>query len=356
MTVLELKEYINKNDKLKYILEQIGCHSIKYHSTKNYYTCGNKDGDNQSAITIYNDEYLKCINYTREKYFNDNSDLFTLIQYNEKINFPQAIKYTHKILGLKFTYKKEQKIEAKIDPLQIFKKVKNRRRTVDVSELKVLDETILHDFVPYIHISWIREGITQRTVDKFGLGYSYYQKRIIIPLRYWLTGELLGTNARTTVENFDLFGIKKYFITPSYQKSINLFGLWEHSEDIQKLGYCIIYESEKNVLKRDSLLDFSGVALSGHTISEEQVKILIGLNVDIIISMDNDISIDEVRHMCSKFYGIRNVYYTWDKYGLLGKKDSITDKRNDIFNHFIKYKIKYDEKEHKEYLNSLERK
>ena len=75
-----------------------------------------------------------------------------------------------------------------------------------------------------------------------------------------------------------MFGIKKYFITPSYPKSYNLFGLWEHKEDIKRLGYVVVYESEKSVLKRDSLLDYSGVALSGHTISDEQVRILIGLN------------------------------------------------------------------------------
>lgn len=356
MTVTELKQYIHNENKVEFILEQIGCHSIKYHQVKDYYTCGNFNGDNQSAITIYNTEYLKCINYTRKKEFDKNSDLITLVQYNKSLDFVDAIKYLHKILGLKFEYKRESKTKEKIDPLHIFKKVKSRSRSVNVLEFNVLDESILLDFVPYIHISWIREGITQRTVDKFGLGYSYYQKRIIIPLRYWLTGELLGTNGRTTVENYDLFGIKKYFITPSYPKSYNLFGLWEHKEDIKRLGYVVVYESEKSVLKRDSLLDYSGVALSGHTISDEQVRILIGLNVDIIISMDKDVPIEEIRHICSKFYGIRNVYYTFDKYDLLGKKDSIADAPNKIFEYFMKYKIKYDKKEHLEYLRSLERK
>lgn len=361
MDVASLKEYIYNENKIEYILENIGCHSIEYHPNKEYYSCGNipnkdGDGDNKVAINVKNNKYLNLKNYTREKYFDDTSDLISLVEYNKNIKFQEAMKYIHEILGLKFTYKKEQKKEEKIDPLQIFKKVKSRRKLVDISDFKVLDEAVLYDFVPYIHISWIREGITQRTVDKFGLGYSYYQKRIIIPLRYWLTGELLGTNARTTVENFDLLGIKKYFITPSYPKNINLFGLWEHKDEIQKLGYVIVYESEKNVLKRDSLLDYSGVALSGHTMSDEQIRILIGLNVDIIISMDNDVSINEVRHLCSKFYGIRNVYYTWDKYDLLDEKDSITDKPNKIFEYFIKYKVKYDSKEHNEYLKSLERK
>lgn len=356
MTITELKKYIYTENKIEFILQQIGCHSIKYHNSKDYYTCANYNGDNQSAIRIKNNEYLNCDNYTRTKEFSENADLITLVQYNKNIEFLDAIKYLHNILGLKFIYKKEDKTIEKIDPLQIFKKVKYKRHSVNVLDFNILDENILQDFVPFIHISWIREGITQRTVNKFGLGYSYHQKRIIIPLRYWLTGELLGTNARTTIENYDVFGIKKYFITPSYPKTYNIFGLWEHKEDIKQLGYCVVYESEKSTLKRDSLLDYSGVSISGHTLSDEQIRILIGLNVDIIISMDKDVSIEEVRYMCSKFYGIRNVYYTWDKYDLIGKKDSVADAPNKIFEYLMKYKIKYDDKEHREYLKSLERK
>ena len=192
--------------------------------------------------------------------------------------------------------------------------------------------------------------------DKFGLAYSYKRKRVIIPMRYWLTGELLGINARTTVENYNELGIKKYFISPTYQKGLNLFGLYENYESIQKAGYVVIYESEKSVLKRYSLGDGTGVALSGHSLSDEQIRILIGLNVDIIISMDNDIPIEEIRHMASKFYRIRNVYYTYDSYKLLKEKSSIADMPNKIFNFMMKYKVKFDEKEHREYLKSLEKK
>jgi DNA primase len=82
-------------------------------------------------------------------------------------------------------------------------------------------------------------------------------------MRYWLTGELLGFNQRTTVENYEEFGIKKYFITPTYPKALNLYGLYENYDAIQKAGYVVVAESEKSVLKRDSLGDSTVVALSG---------------------------------------------------------------------------------------------
>lgn len=356
MDTISLKKYIFENNKVEYILTEIGCNHIQYHPNKEFYSCSNYNGDNQGAINVKNNEYLGVINWTREKEFGDNSDIITLVQYNKGFSFVEAIKFLHKILDLPFEFKKAIKPEKKFDPLEIFKRVANRRKTVNVDDIKILEDKLIQDYIPMLHIDWLRQGITERTRKKFGIAYSYKHKRVVIPMRYWLTGELLGFNQRTVIENYEEFGIKKYFITPTYPKQLNLYGLYENYEAIQKAGYVVVYESEKSVLKRDSLCDSTGVAISGHTLSQEQVAILIGLNVDIIISMDKDIQIDEVRHLCSKFYNIRNVYYTYDSHDLLRAKDSIADAPNKIFNFFMKHKIKYDRNEHELYLKSLQRK
>ena len=360
MTVLELKKYIFHEGKIEFILNEIGCGHIVYHPTKEYYSCSNCNGDNKTAINISNNEYLNCRNYTREKEFNENSDLLTLVQYNKSLNnknfsFFDTVKYLHKLLGLPLTFKKQEEKKEVVDPLYIFKKVKSKRKRQNVLDFQVLDESELQDFVPYVHIDFFKEGIMPWTVKKFGLAYSYRFKRNVIPLRYWLTGELLGFNMRTSIENYELFDIKKYFITPGYPKQMNLFGLWENKETIQEKGYVIVYEAEKSVLKRDSLNDSTGVAVSGHEISDEQVKILIGLNCEIIIAFDKDIDIDHIRHCCEKFYGIRKVSYIWDKYDLLGEKDSPADAQNKIFEFLMQYRVTYDYEEHNKYLKSLKK-
>ncbi len=360
MTVLELKKYIFHEGKIEFILNEIGCGHIVYHPTKEYYSCSNCNGDNKTAINISNNEYLNCRNYTREKEFDENSDLFTLVQYNKSLNnknfsFFDTVKYLHKLLRLPLTFKKQEEKKEVVDPLYIFKKVKAKRKRQNVLDFRVLDESELQDFVPYVHIDFFKEGIMPWTVKKFGLAYSYRFKRNVIPLRYWLTGELLGFNMRTSVENYELFDIKKYFITPGYPKQMNLFGLWENKETIQEKGYVIVYEAEKSVLKRDSLNDSTGVAVSGHEISDEQVKILIGLNCEIIIAFDKDIDIDHIRHCCEKFYGIRKVSYIWDKYDLLGEKDSPADAQNKIFEFLMQYRVTYDYEEHNKYLKSLKK-
>ena len=52
MTVVELKEFIYKENKIEFILDEIGCGHITYHPTKDYYSCSNCNGDNKNAINI----------------------------------------------------------------------------------------------------------------------------------------------------------------------------------------------------------------------------------------------------------------------------------------------------------------
>lgn len=354
MTITDLKKYIYEEDKIPVLLTKLGCENIKYHSNKEYFSCSNPDGDNITAVNVFNNENLNVINYTRNLNQEDEyPDLITLIKFYLNLDFKQSIKWLHRELGLKYSFNIKEKRD-KIDPLFVFKKVKFMSKC-DTKDLVILNEDILQEYVPFLHINWFREGITKRAKDRYGIGYSYCSNRVIIPLRYWINGKLLGTNARTMVENYEEFGIKKYFITPTYPKSYNLFGLWENYDTIKKVGYVVVYESEKSPIKRSSLLDDTGVALSGHTLSDEQIKILIGLNVEIIFCLDSDIDINEIRMLCEKFYHIRKVSYMYDKWKLVPEKSCAADCKDKIFNFIKKHRVLYDEKEHKEFLKSLRR-
>lgn len=357
MTINELKQFIFENNKIEYILDSLNCHNIKYNNKNDYYSACFPDGDNPAGVNISNDEYLDYWSWSRGVSYEDRQDLISLVEYINKCGFIDAVKYLHNILGLEYTpYKKqEKKKDKRFDPLAVFKRAKSCKKKFDVSEINVLDEDVLDEYVPLLHIDWFRDGIMQRTRDKFGLAYSYKRKRVIIPHRYWMTGELIGMNMRTTIENYDELGIRKYYLTEGMNKSINLYGLYENYNEIQKAGYVVVYESEKSVLKRDSLNDSTGVALSGHTLSDEQAAILIGLNVEIIIALDKDVPIEEVRHVCEKFRNIRNVSYIYDQWDLLEDKQSPADASNKVYNFLFKYRSKYDDEMHQKYLESLEK-
>jgi len=357
MDTISLKKYIYENNKIEYILNDIGCKYIQYHSNGDYFSCSNFNGDNQGAINVRNNEYLGVTNWTRQKEFDDNSDIITLVQYNKSVSFVEALKYLHKILDIPFEFKKTIEKSKNKDPLDIFKKVlRCNRRVVNVDDIKILEDKILNEYIPILHIDWLREGITERTRKKFGLCYSYRYKRIIIPIRHWATGELIGTNARTTVTNYEEFGIKKYILSSGYNKQLNLYGLSENYDSIQNAGYVTVVESEKSVLKRDSLGDSTVVALSGKNMSEEQARILMGLNVEIVIAMDNDVDVNEIRHMCDKFKNIRKVSYIRDFMGILSEKDSPCDCRNKDYQFLFDNRIVYDKSEQRKYQESLKKK
>lgn len=361
MLASELKEYIFNNNKIEYILEDLGCSHIEFHPDKNYYTSTQPDGDNLMGVVICNNTYLNYFSYSRNIHLEELKDLYYLVREVKGFTFAEEMKYLHNLLGLNYTFsrnKNKEEVVEKINPLALWDKLsqKAQKRTRNVLDFDVLNENALEDFIPIIHIDLFKEGIMPWTIKKFGLCYSYKYKRTIFPHRYWLTGELIGYNARTSIENHELFDIKKYFISPGMPKEINLYGLWENYDTIQKAGYVVVYEAEKSVLKRDSLMDSTGVAISGHSLSDEQIMILLGLNVDIIISMDTDVNIQEVRNMCEKFWRTRRTYYTWDKHNLLPAKSSIADAKNKVFEFMMKYKIKYDENEHEKYEKGLNKK
>ena len=355
MTINELKEYIYNENKIEYILEQLGCHEIKYNEQKEYWSAAQPDGDNPMGVNIRNNKYLDYRSFSRGIKYEDGKDIISLAESVKKSSFIETIKYIHKILDLPFEFKKkEEKQNKKFDPLSIFKKVlRNSRVVVNVDDIHVLDDKLLNDYIPMLHIDWVKQGITERTRKKFGLAYSYKHKRVVIPMRYWLTGELLGFNQRTTVENYEEFNIKKYFITPTYPKALNLYGLYENYDSIQKAGYVVVAESEKSVLKRDSLGDGTVVALSGKSISDEQVRILMGLNVEIVIGLDKDVDLSEVRHMCEKFKNVRRVSYIHDFMGILGNKDAPMDASNKDYQFLLESRIVYDRSEQRKYQESL---
>jgi len=357
MTTLELKKMLNDYDNTEKLLHKIGCHSIKRHD--GYITCANVDGDNASAIVIYLSEFMKVMNYTRKE-FDESSDIFDLVRHNLKVmgkshSFYDSIVFIHKVFGLKLDNSYvPKKDKAKKDILEVFTKAKKIAKNTYEDYEYDIEYNENFDYVRYPHIDFFREGLTLQTVNKFALGYNNYSKRTVIPMRYWLNGRVLGYNMRSSIKNCEELGIRKYYISKGYHKGINLYGLWENREHIEKAERIVIFEAEKSVLKRDALDDCTCVALSGHTMTKEQISIILGLNVkEVIIAMDNDIDVNEVRSLCHNFYGLRKVSYIKDNEGLLGKKDSPCDKGNVIYTKLFNNRITYDCLEESKYQNFM---
>lgn len=353
MTSIELKQYVINNNKLQEIIKDLNCHGFKEYTKE--YRCGLPGYTSSNNIAI-NKETLST------KIFQSNNetirgDILTLIMTIKDISFPQANKYLHKVLGLEYNFKTNKVKSEKKDPLDVFKKVKRKRYVINLDDIEMYDEDIIKEYIPLPHITWIREGILPFTCDIFKIGYSAEKKRIVIPARYWSGEEndFIGIMGRTTIKEWEMLDIPKYFPLKKYYKSLNIYGLQENYKIIQESGLCVVAESQKSVLKRHSRKDGTVVAIESHDISEEQVRILIGLNVDIVIAMDVGVDLYHIRSMCERFYGIRKIFYIYDKYNLLEDKQAPMDAPNKIYEYLFKYRITYDEIEHKKYIKERDK-
>ncbi len=344
----KLKEYIIENNCIEQILEDLGCHGL--HEYDNEWRAALPQGTNKTAVCVKKDTLSVAI---RSSDINKMGDIFTLVMELKKISFGKANKYLHKLLGLKYSFQRDKNEidKEKNDPLAIFKRTKRHRHKID-RDVPIYDDSCLKEYINLPYIGWIKEGIMPRACKRFNIGYSYDRQRIVIPERKWDgdDNEYIGVSGRTTIPNYDMFDIPKYFkLSNTYPKGINVYGLNENYQTIQEAGYTVVMESQKSVLKRYSRLDGTGTAIGNCELTDEQVRILISLNVEICICLDEGISLHHIRKECEKFYKIRKVSYMYDKWGLLekGSKDSPADKENKIFNFMFKHRTTYDENEHR---------
>lgn len=340
--IKELKEYIINNDKIEDILTSLSCHHIK--DKGNYYACGHPLGDNQSSIVVYKDE-LTVNQYTHEK---TQGDIIALVMNIKQIDFISALKWIHQVLDIPWSNKKvKPKVEPKYNPLEVFtSKLKSKHKCV-VNDIDIYDEDIIREYMDCLYIDWIKEGITEKARKDFKIGYSFDKRRIVIPEYWWCgNGEIIGVSSRTTNPLYKEFNIPKYYPIIPYKKSKNLYGLYQNYKTIQEKKVVVVAESQKSVLKRYSKLDGTVVACESHTLSDEQIAILIGLNVEICICFDKDVPLQDVLETCERFYNIRKVSFIYDFYDLLDDKESPMDKPNKIYSFMFKHRKTYDEKWH----------
>lgn len=345
--IKELKEYIINNDKIETVLTALLCHHIK--DKGKYFACARPEGDNPQSIIVYKDN-LSVEMYTGQKI---QGDIIALTMGLKQVDFISALKWLHKILNLEWSNKKvKSKSEPKYDPLSIFtSKLKSKHKCV-VNDVDVYDEDILTDFGDCIHQDYCGGRITEKVRKEFGLCYDFQRKRTVIPWRN--QNGIVGLSGRTSIPLYKELDIPKFWSYQGFQKGKCVYGFCENYAHIQQAGYCVLFEAEKSVLIRASLNDKTGLALGSSNLTDEQVKLILSLSCDIVIALDNDQSVDHIRSICEKFWLYRNVYYIKDKWDIMGEKDSPADMNNKQFEFLLKYKIKYDESEHKKYLKYLE--
>ena len=330
---VELQDKIKSQPELiEEILQKLDYVNIK--DKGSYYSAGNKDGDNPNALCIYKDT-LKYTNYTR----GHNGNIISLVMNTYKCEFGQAIRRIAKWINY------EGGTDYKIKyPFHSFYKqvIADQYGTIPV--LEGYDETLLPPSNNF-SLKWVREGVDLGTQKDFGIRYDLETNGIIIP-EYTVDNRLVGAKWRNADPFCEMS--ERWNMYLKFNQSYNLYGLNVNYTNIINKGKVIILEAEKSCCHLYSWGCGLGVSVNGHHISKVQQTILKSLMCDeIIIGFDKDVKEEEVRYNAKQLKTNNMVYtnkisYIYDKDGLLGEKDSPTDKGFEVFKELLKRRIKYE--------------
>jgi hypothetical protein len=333
-------------DKDNNLLFQTICHNISEGSYKLHYF---KDSKTFHCYTGCSDTF----------------DIYELVRRsklnkNIKLSFYECIKYvaalTNKNIYISSILSNVDK-DYIIDDWTWIKKYK--RITKPIVNLPIINNTVFDVFQEIYYESWIEEGISIETMEKYNIKYYIKDDKIVIP-HYDIDNNLIGIRGRALRED-DVLAGKKYMPLKvekqlyNHPLALNLYGLNHTKEAIKRIKKIIIFEGEKSTMQCQSFFkeDCFAVSICGMSISPQQRNLILSLEPkEVFIAFDKqfkDPNSDEAYKFAEKilkqaypFTAYCQTYIIWDDIGLLPYKASPSDMGKEILLTLMKnkYEIK----------------
>ena len=222
-------------------------------------------------------------------------------------------------------------------------------------------ERQLPEFMPYVldcfvknyPQEWLEDGISKETMDRFNISYSISQNKIIIP-HYDIIGRLVGIRGRALNE-WEIENVGKYApiqvegVWYKHPLSMNLYGLNKTYQNIRKQGICYLFESEKSVLQMNGFsMPNCSAAVCGSNFNKYQLNILMKFCTpsEIVICFDKEEKPGEDKYfnklydICKKYSQYAQFSFIYDREGLLGMKDSPTDRGEEVFKKLLEKRVR----------------
>lgn len=320
MQVNELKEYLLNNELCEDVLTALGCGHIR--NRGEYISAQNPDGNNKQAITLYLNENLNCIDYTRQiSKTKRATDIFDLVAYFKQCTFAESMKWVCDTVGLDY-YHEPDDVPESLKILRFLREMSNDGNDEDNRSVVPIPEEILNYYLPYPNKMFENDGISLDIQQELGYGYDPQTNRITIPIRTPI-GDLCGVKGRLLGEP-DEYNPKYVYIEPTVKSKI-LYGLYENKNYIKNSNQLLIFEAEKSVAQCASNGIRNCVAIGGKSISKTQMELIIRTGCAPIVALDKGISVDEIKSVSSVFPENIPVYYIYDKDNILLDKQSPSD-------------------------------
>ena len=325
MDIEILKEHILENNLIPTILKELGCHHIR--QKDGYIQCANPDGDNITAVCVYENTNLTTINYTRDisNGKNVHTDLISLVEFYKNETFPYAVKWICDVLDIDYYANLDEDLPKS---LQLTKMLIEMQQSVDTEmenekPLKPIPDKILSYFKPYVNDMFNEDGVNYDTQAEFEIGYDELTNRITIPIRDDL-GNLVGVKGRYFYRQVPEDEQKFMYIEKCARSQI-LYGLYKTINFIKRKQRVFVTEAEKGVLQLYDKGYFEAVATGGSKISKSQIDKLTRLCVPIIFVFDKDVTKEELDNIADRFIDGTEIYALIDTANILNDKESPTD-------------------------------
>jgi hypothetical protein len=319
-------------------------HKLYYYDNTKLFRCYTDCGG--EAFDIYElTRKVKSRENPKERYTKEGN------LYLDEWNLPEAIEFVAQYFGFSPTERESEEFSIVLNDWKVlnnYDRIENISNETQKVELKTYDSVILANLPRPIIQPWIDEGITQEVMNSRGICYDPKNCGIVIP-HYDIEGRLIGIRERTLIkENEDKGKYRPAFINRqlyNHPLSFNLYNLYYSKNNIKILKKAIIWEGEKSCLLYASYFgednDIS-VACCGSSLIPYQVQLLIDLGVEeIIIGFDKQFQefnddehkklVKNLRNIHKKYSPYVQISYMFDKWDLLGYKDSPIDRGPDTF-------------------------
>lgn len=178
--------------------------------------------------------------------------------------------------------------------------------------------------------TWIDEGISKESLERFGVKYDSFSDRIVYPIRN-INGEIVNVGGRTLDPDYKERKLRKYTYFYEWGGSMDIiYGLYENMEDILQRREVILFEGAKSVLIASTWgVNNTACILTSH-LNENQMKVLAKLGCRCVFALDKEVDVRKDKNI-RRLSRYVDVEYLWDKDGLLSDKDSPVDKGREAF-------------------------
>ena len=216
------------------------------------------------------------------------------------------------------------------------------------NQLSEYNRNIIDTLPPLYPQSWIDEGISEETMEKYQIRYYERCNQTVIPC-FDDEARLVGVRVR----NWDKDRVEQAKYMPlvtldgqCYKFNTNqvFYGINYNKPEIERTGKVIIVESEKAVMKLDTYMGEHNIALGmyGSNLGIQRRNQLLKMGVNTVsYVVDNDfIGQDDaffeqwrekIQHFIKLWDGFCRVEIVWDNLGLLGPKENATDRTKEIW-------------------------